>query len=158
MDKDTLIDMIKEYAYWHHLMIQAKAAGTPNALQLQQKANKQLENILDYGDLLTRLYESTKALHERFGDDWTLQHGLRKFAEESLEFTLEAYNEASGKSFDSGHVYQEMVDVIVTMFSCLIRLGLDVDRLPEYIEHVITKNDAKTLDTHQRVNGMIVRK
>lgn len=108
-------------------------------------------------DLLTRLFESTKALHERFGDKWTVDHALKKFSEESAEFIIECVdnNRIGG---NTQQVLGEMVDVLVTMMSCCINLVIDPSGLMPAIEAVITKNDAKTLETHERVNGMIVRK
>lgn len=120
-------------------------------------------------DMLKRLYESTKALHDRFGDEWTLNDAIAKIKEELNEFIVElgyvgyAVSEGNNpKAVDVQHAFEELIDVLVTMFSCLIRLNISTDTARFYLEHsidyVIEKNGNKTHETHERVNGMIIRK
>lgn len=158
-NEDKLQNILDEYGVLERrfaVQFQERHDTTKTQSELNRVEND-LKELFRYQDTLTRLFESTKALHERFGDDWTLKDAINKFNEESDEFKLELNHLGDGYTV-YGDVFAEMIDVLVTMFSCCIRVGINPHGLSDTIETVIQKNDAKTLDTHQRLNGMIVRK
>lgn len=112
-------------------------------------------------DLLVQLFESTQALHERFGDEWTRDHAVDKAIEEWHEVGQEL------DKLQSTVIYQgvipdlvhELIDLNVTVMSILIRMEINAaDLFGEKIKEVIRKNNAKTHETHERKNGMIVKR
>lgn len=134
-------------------------------------------------NLLVELYNSTVALHERFNTNQTVQQSINLFAEEYNEVL-----DAASKQ-DKEQIAHEFVDCLVTiigvfrsieknnsnkdalqalfvivkdmysLYLVLRRNGISNDMLNEPIVRVITKNNAKTLETHKldTVTGKIQR-
>lgn len=96
-------------------------------------------------DVLRALWDSTAALHERFGTHGRIDAQMRVVFEEVYEFTASVVSDEGMLSLDT---VDEATDVIVTLMSTLQSMGASFDHVAAAMQHVIAKNDAKTLDTH----------
>lgn len=114
----------------------------------------------DQREELLRLWASTENLHRRFYGDMPISFDARwrVFNEEVGELLLEA---AKCAVFDTtyGDTAKECADVIVTAMGLLMGLGITYDDLSNAIQATITKNDSKTLQSHEiRADGKIARR
>lgn len=91
---------------------------------------------------LNNLWTSTENLHLRFTGKPNMDAQRRVFAEEAFEFM-----EATFKG-DVDAMIDEGLDVLVSMMSTLQSAGVTYEDFTERMIYVVTKNDAKTLDTH----------
>lgn len=113
---------------------------------------------------LSALWQSTRALHERFGVPCTVDVSERLVAEESYELlraSFEAdYISIGGIDADRERMKltREAVDLIVVTLALLEAHGVSEDDLAQAMAAVIAKNDAKTHETHALVNGKITRR
>jgi NTP pyrophosphatase (non-canonical NTP hydrolase) len=113
---------------------------------------------------LKQLDRSTAELYARFGlNANTTPASVRRriFMEEVLELVEAsvACDEWSVVDHPApvGITLQEGADVIVTVIGLLQAHNIEYDALEAAIERVIAKNDAKTHETHELVNGKITR-
>lgn len=106
---------------------------------------------------LRTLWNSTQNLLSRFGLKAQTDAQLRKVVEEVYEFAVEVNKPESWK-LDSESELKEAADVIVTVLSVVQSRGWSFEDLERAVEAVVEKNAAKTHDTHEVMNGMIVRR
>ena len=111
---------------------------------------------------LEQLWASTAALYERFGlDAITTPPAKRRriFMEEATELVEASVIEVEYQFEEYSHgVSREAADVVVTVIGLLQAHGISLEQFTEAVSSVVEKNDAKTLDTHELVNGKITRK
>lgn len=103
-------------------------------------------------DPLYTLWRSTLNLYERFSFLPSIENARHGILEESYE-TVDALN-----SKDVSHYADELVDILVFGISGLLALGGTIADLDSAIDRVITKNDAKTNDTHVLYNNKITKR
>lgn len=108
-------------------------------------------------DVLKRLWDSTEALYERFELDAPIGDRRLKFFEEVDEFLWEVRAQSWG---DANYmaIAEEATDVFVTTIGILQKCGIRLEDLIAQAEHVASKNDAKTHETHEIRDGLIARK
>ena len=105
------------------------------------------------GDSLRDLAQSTHEFYERFGVEPQLNDCIQNFQEEVRELI-----EAAQAGTDKAHIAEETADVFVTAIGICFASGVEIERLVEQVYAVITKNDAKTHETHVYANGKIRRR
>ncbi len=105
------------------------------------------------GDALRDLAQSTADFYARFGVQPELENTIMNFEEEVRELL-----EAARADDDLDHTAEECADVIVTALGICFAGGVSVDRLIDQVYAVITKNDAKTHETHIVHSGKIRRR
>lgn len=116
------------------------------------------------------LWQSTHNFLTRFDAHRTSpMDRQRHFMEEVTEFlqastTLWATQKAEGESHFHGYcemkdnVLEEAADVIVTTQNVCMSHGISPEELETAMMKVAAKNDAKTTETHHKVNGKITRR
>lgn len=106
-------------------------------------------------DALTRLFISTTALYARFGltARSTPPEQRRKFLMEEVGELI-----ADSATHERGCMTEEAADVIVTVLGLLQSHGVTLAEINAACELVALKNDSKTTDTHELMNGKITRK
>lgn len=105
------------------------------------------------------LWHSTKDLHQRFFPDNppSFEARVRVFNEEVGEF-LHAVYASKLAAPNEKQVALEFADVLVTAMGLLQGLGIGYSEVIDALNTVASKNDAKTLDTHQvNARGKIER-
>lgn len=111
------------------------------------------EKVKRGNSMINLLWQSTSALHERFGNtEKSIAHfraRWRKVEEEHQEFQYAP---------DNANLVEEAVDVLVTMMGVLQLEGVTLEELEGAVAKVIAKNGAKTQETHKLEDYQIVRR
>lgn len=120
----------------------------------------QVPVITTHADTFARLYASSTGLIRRFFGDArpTLKASLTKLNEECDELKQALWELESGETTQTDHLAGEAADVLVTLLNTLYAVGVEYSQLEAALNRTIEKNDAKTHDTHEVVNGLIARK
>ncbi len=107
-----------------------------------------MENVLEH------LWNTTEALHKRFGVfPPDTNEALRVLNEEAYE-VIEA-----ALTGDEQELADESADLIVTLMGVLMARGVALDDLKDAMRRVAAKNNAKTYETHHiNKNGKIARR
>ena len=96
-------------------------------------------------NLLAEIWRSTAELYERFRLLPDRDNTRKVFIEEATELlTAQAQNTPYG----AHGITTETADVIVTALGICMAAGLTLQDVTDAIQTVITKNDAKTHETH----------
>lgn len=93
-------------------------------------------------DHFERLWISTRSLHQRFG--------IMPTVDRQVPLVLEEVNEAIAAAADESDdaLAQEIADSIVVLMGLAMARSVSLDALHDAMNVVITKNAAKTHDTH----------
>jgi NTP pyrophosphatase (non-canonical NTP hydrolase) len=111
------------------------------------------DNSHNTGDSLRDLAQSTLDFYARFDVTPQIDDMVQNFQEEVRELI-----EAGREGHDPNHTAEEAADVFVTAMGICFASGVDVNRLVQQVYAVITKNDAKTHETHVLHTGKIRRR
>ena len=104
--------------------------------------------------MLGLLWQSTSALHERFGNvDYTsVRHKQARWAKVEEEYREFQYAQ------DAQARTEEAVDLLVTVLGVLQMEGVQLEELEKMVANVIIKNNAKNEHTHELKDYKIVRR
>lgn len=105
------------------------------------------------GDPLRDLAQSTYDFFARFGVTPELSGCIKNFDEEVKELI-----ESAEVGTDKNHIAEEAADVMVTAIGVCFASGVDIEKIVEQVYAVISKNDAKTHETHVFSDGKIRRR
>lgn len=102
-----------------------------------------LSHLLD-AVTLGDMWQSNEDFHNRFlGRPANLDESLVAYREECGELNLACITEASNEE-----TVLEAADVLYTVIGVLRSRGISFDEFLQACQQVISKNDAKTLETH----------
>ena len=111
--------------------------------QLQQLADhNRAQNDARVEDVLQVLWDSTSALHKRFGVQPTLGAQTPLVIEETKEVIQAALCEPDSD------LAQEIADCVVVLFGLAMARNVPLDAVREGLIATIWKNNRKTPDTH----------
>lgn len=116
-------------------------------------------------DILQELWDNSESLLNTFNLIPAIDPQMRKFYEEVREFSQVVDHieilEAAEIPFDPNfydNAAKEGADVIVMILQVCNTLGISYEDLERFIRETMIKNSAKTLETHEVINGIIKRR